>query len=102
MGPLPGGLGAAVLLLSAGATPIAFTELYVRDTPPVVQDWVRANREKPATGVVHDAVYSYLLVAAGQKRSGGYFVRFTDVIGSDGKIVATAVVSEPGPARASR
>ena len=96
MGTLLGGLGAIILLLNAGATPVAFTEVSGKDWPPAVRAWLGVNRV-PATGVVHDVAYSYLLVAAGQKRSGGYSVRFTDVTSSDGKIVASAVVSEPGP-----
>ncbi len=92
-----GRLGAAVILVATASTPIAFSEPSVEERPPAVVDWLRANRSGAATGVVHDGASTYLVASAGERRSGGYRLRFTEVALTNDGIVATVTLSSPRP-----
>ena len=97
MATLAGRLGALVLAMTAGATPVPFTPLPAREAPSLVRDWIRAHRQSPATGVVHDAAHTYLMATAGEQQSGGYALRFTEVVLAGDEIVATVVLTRPRP-----
>ena len=75
------------------STPILFVT--PQDVPPAVLSWLRANREQAATTVIHDGRYTYLIATRGEKRTGGYGIRFTEVVREGNQIVARTRVSDP-------
>lgn len=79
---------------------IAFLQMEPEQLPADVQRWVETART--VTGGVTETfgAYTYLLVAAGEKPTGGYEVAFSEVREAGGQLVVTVSIVAPKPGSA--
>lgn len=76
---------------------VPFLQMEPQELPADVQRWVDLNRTVAGQYTSTHGGYTYLLVAAGEKPTGGYQVAFTEVRQADGKLVVRVSVLAPQP-----
>lgn len=85
---------------AAGSGGIAYNELKYdvvseEAAPAPVVDWLNANREKGGTTTIKEGDSVYLVIAAGEKPTGGYDVEVVSVGDSEGKVEVVYRVTSP-------
>jgi hypothetical protein len=67
------------------------------EMPPEIAQWQEANRRSPGQYTKHEGSHTYLMVAAGERPTGGYTVEVLSVRESGGKLHVAARINAPPP-----
>ncbi len=93
----------AVMLAVAGCArgapsspaPVAWERLSPERLPADLRDWFDRKKEVRGTYVQHRGDRTFLLVAWGEKPTGGYQVRVTDILRGPRSVVAIVALAAP-------
>lgn len=95
--PAGGEAGSSAPAAGVAFNKVEFSPVSLEEAPAAVADWVNSNREKGGTFSVADGDDLYLVIAAGEKPSGGYEIELVSVGESEGTLEVVYKVNEPGP-----
>jgi hypothetical protein len=88
-------LGLTAAAGSSADGPILFEPVRMGSEPPAVRSWISARCDAPASTVIHDEGYSYVIVCRGTQRTSGYGVAITEVMRQGDRLVVTAAIRVP-------
>lgn len=83
--------------MEGGMTELPFKHVPLEDTPESVQKWIETNQSQEQKQVLHADGKTYVIITLGQKRTGGYEVKITQIAEIEGTdtISVTHEVTEP-------